>query len=95
MISFGDLTSEWEWFVALGLQKKPVELVDIPDAAHLLERPRQRYVAMQGLVDWFRFWLQDYEDPDPAKKAQSLRWEHLRELRNADAQAGQEASSTR
>ncbi len=33
-----------------------------------------------GSVDWFRFWLQDYEDPDPAKKEQYVRWRELRKL---------------
>jgi hypothetical protein len=43
--------------------------------------------SQQGDVDWMRFWLQGYEAPDPAKKDQYKRWEHLRELRDADAQA--------
>ena len=29
---------------------------------------------MQGMVDWFRFWLQESEDPDPAKAEQYERW---------------------
>jgi len=38
-------------------------------------------VASQGgSVDWFRFWLQDYEDPDPAKAEQYARWRELRKL---------------
>jgi hypothetical protein len=36
-------------------------------------------MASQGLsVDWFRFWLQGYEDPDPAKVEQYKRWRELR-----------------
>lgn len=31
-------------------------------------------------LDWFRLWLQDYEDPDPAKAAQYMRWRELRKL---------------
>jgi len=31
-------------------------------------------------VDWFRFWLQDYQDPDPAKTEQYKRWRGLRKL---------------
>ena len=27
-----------------------------------------------GTVDWFRFWLQDYEDPDPAKSQHYTCW---------------------
>jgi len=33
-----------------------------------------------GSVDWFRFWLQDYEDPDPAKKEQYERWRGLKKM---------------
>jgi hypothetical protein len=35
---------------------------------------------MAGSVDWFPFWLLDYEDPDPAKKEQYERWRGLREM---------------
>jgi hypothetical protein len=37
-------------------------------------------VSQGGSVDWFRFWLQDYEDPDPAKAEQYQRWRELRKL---------------
>jgi dipeptidyl aminopeptidase/acylaminoacyl peptidase len=87
LVSFGDLTSEWEWFVGAQLMGKPVELVDIAGAKHLLERPQDRYIAMQGIVDWYRFWLQGYERPNPDDLDQYKRWEHLRELRGAGAKA--------
>jgi hypothetical protein len=29
------------------------------------------------LVDWFRFWLKNEEDPDPAKAEQYKRWREL------------------
>ncbi|HET9445548.1 MAG TPA: hypothetical protein VFO35_04770, partial [Steroidobacteraceae bacterium] len=31
-------------------------------------------------VDWFRFWLQDIEDPEPGKAEQYERWRKLRQL---------------
>jgi len=31
-----------------------------------------------------RFWLQDYEDPDPAKAEQYARWRKLREMQKAN-----------
>jgi dipeptidyl aminopeptidase/acylaminoacyl peptidase len=70
----------WEWFAALSLQKKPVDYVLLPDAAHLVVKPWERIVAQQGLVDWFRFWLKGEEDPDPAKAEQYVRWRELRKL---------------
>jgi hypothetical protein len=36
--------------------------------------------SQDGNVDWFRFWLQDYEDQNPAKQEQYRRWRALREL---------------
>ena len=37
--------------------------------------------AQEAIVEWFRFWLQDYEDPSPAKAEQYKRWRELRALR--------------
>jgi len=72
------LLGEWEWFSGLSRLGKPVVLVYIPDGAHLLEKPWERLTSQQGNVDWFRFWLQSEEDPDPAKAAQYARWRALR-----------------
>jgi hypothetical protein len=64
IVALGDpnLLEMWEWYSALRLQNKPVEFVEIPDAPHLLERPKDRLEAMQGLVEWFQFWLQGLKD---------------------------------
>jgi len=35
------------------------------------------------VVDWFRFWLQGYEDPDQAKTEQYRGWEHLCDMQIA------------
>jgi dipeptidyl aminopeptidase/acylaminoacyl peptidase len=76
------LLSEWEWFVTERAQQKPAELVLIQNGTHMLEKPRDRYIAMQGMVDWFRFWLQDYVDPDPSKQLQYKRWQAFKEMKN-------------
>jgi hypothetical protein len=44
----------------------------------------ERLTSQQTNVDWFRFWLHGYEDPDPAKAAQYRRWERLRKLQQAN-----------
>jgi hypothetical protein len=31
-----------------------------------------------GHTDWFRFWLQGYEDPDPAKRQQYVHWREMK-----------------
>jgi hypothetical protein len=88
LVSIGDRLSQWEWFVAGKMQQKPVELVEIADGNHLLERPWDREIAMQGIVDWFRYWLQDYLDPDPDKRPQYARWEKLKILELKQEQDG-------
>jgi dipeptidyl aminopeptidase/acylaminoacyl peptidase len=70
----------WEWFCGLFLQNKPVEFVEIPGGVHMLRNPSQRRIAMQGMVDWFGFWLKGDEDPDPSKADQYARWRELRKL---------------
>jgi dipeptidyl aminopeptidase/acylaminoacyl peptidase len=79
LVSLSDPTSLWEWFEGLRLQNKPVEMIAIPGSSHILERPLDRLTVMQGLVDWYRFWLQDYCDPNPAKRDQYKRWNELRQ----------------
>jgi len=71
---------EWEWFAGLSRLHKPVELIEIPYGEHVLVRPWERLVSQQGTVDWFSFWLQSYEDPDPGKTEQYVRWRKLRTL---------------
>jgi hypothetical protein len=53
------------------------------EGTHALSNPAQRMVSQGGSVDWFRFWLQDYEDPAAAKAEQYKRWRELRRLQQA------------
>lgn len=76
----------WEWFVGLSHLKKPVELVYLPEADHVLVKPLDRLVSQQGNVDWFCFWLKHEEDCDPDKAGEYTRW---RALRTAAVQAAQ------
>lgn len=76
------LQYNWEPFVGLKRLGKPIELVWLPEAEHHPVKPSERMTAQQGNVDWFRFWLQDYEDPDPGKQSQYIRWRKLRKMHN-------------
>jgi len=69
---------EWEWFSSLSILRKPVEMIVMQDDAHELIKPWHRYVSLQGNVDWFDFWLNEREDPDPQKSDQYRRWEAMR-----------------
>jgi dienelactone hydrolase len=57
---------------------RPVDLLYFPTAPHSTKQPRHRWRSLTTHVDWWRFWLQDHEDPDPAKAAQYQRWRELR-----------------
>ena len=74
-----DLNPYWGMFARMKLRSRPVEMIHIPLASHILRRPKARYTSQQGNVDWFAFWLQGYEDPDPSKTEQYARWRKLRQ----------------
>ena len=81
MSAAGDrLLDMWEPYAILTAMHKPVELLMLRTRAHPTWQPAVRYASQQGAVDWFRFWLQGYEDPDSAKAAQYRRWEKLCEM---------------
>jgi dipeptidyl aminopeptidase/acylaminoacyl peptidase len=69
-----------EFHNALYAQGKPVELIWFPGGIHILQLPSEREGSMQQVVDWFRFWLQDYERPSvPEDPDRYVRWRKLRE----------------
>lgn len=53
---------------------RPVELWAFPDEVHIKWQPRHQLAANARNLDWFRYWLQGWIDPDPAKAAQYRRW---------------------
>jgi dipeptidyl aminopeptidase/acylaminoacyl peptidase len=69
---------EWELYSSLYMQHKPVDMIYFPNGTHIHQEPLERLESQQGNVDWMRFWLQGYEDPDPAKRKQYERWHKLR-----------------
>jgi dipeptidyl aminopeptidase/acylaminoacyl peptidase len=78
------LVDMWEPYAALRRMNKPVDLIVLADdATHVLTNPAERMVSQGGTVDWFRFWLQGYEDPSEAKVDQYHRWENLCDMQVA------------
>jgi dipeptidyl aminopeptidase/acylaminoacyl peptidase len=69
---------EWELYASLYMQHKPVDLIYFPEGTHIHQRPLERLESQQGNVDWLRFWLQDYEDPDLNKRSQYQRWREMK-----------------
>ena len=68
----------WETYTVLRQAQRPVEFVLFPEGSHVLRKPAERMASQGGNVDWFRFWLQGYEDPVAAKQEQYARWRALR-----------------
>src|SRR3984885_144174 len=73
-----------EVFQGVSQRAKPVEWYYYPNDVHEPEHPKARIASLQRNVDWFRFWLQGYERPNPEDPDQYTRWRHLRDLRDAD-----------
>jgi dipeptidyl aminopeptidase/acylaminoacyl peptidase len=86
-----DLAFMWGPYAAMRYLHKPVDLILLNNSEHVLSNPTARMASQGGSVDWFRFWLQDYEDPDPAKVEQYRRWESLRTLQSAQRSASNES----
>lgn len=72
--------------------QKPTELLNFyPEGVHTLVKPGQRMTSQQTTVDWFRFWINGEEDPDPAKGEQYAHWRELRKLQQA-SEAGRKGN---
>ena len=75
-----DLLFMWEAYAGLRYLHKPVDLLLLNTTEHALSNPAMRMASQGGAVDWYRFWLQGYEDPNPAKAEQYERWRALRSI---------------
>ena len=79
----------WETYAGLRVLHKPVDLIMLSAYEHVLTKPGARAASQGGTVDWFRFWLQGYEDPDPVKAGRVCSLAQV----EVDAIAGQEVAS--
>jgi hypothetical protein len=68
-----------ETFTALREHGKSVELYVFPGEHHIKWQPVHRAAIYARNLDWFSFWLQGREDPDPAKAEQFRRWRAMRD----------------
>lgn len=65
-------------YARLAAAGTPTELYAFPDEAHIKVQPRHRLAVYERNLDWFRYWLQDYRDPESANDEQYRRWDRLR-----------------
>jgi len=80
------LLSMWLPYAGLRYLNKPVDLVMLNTYEHELTNPSARLASQGGSIDWFRFWLQGYEDPDTAKTEQYARWRQLKKMQDENEQ---------
>lgn len=79
---------EQEYVIALDyaiplIHEHLADLYAFPNEPHQKFQPRHKLAAYERNLDWFRFWLQGYEDPDPAKRAQYAHWEEMKKALSA------------
>jgi dipeptidyl aminopeptidase/acylaminoacyl peptidase len=67
------------------VRRHQAEIYVFPDETHIKFQPRHKLAAYERNLDWFRFWLQNYEDPNPTKAAQYKIWRDMRVAREAKA----------
>lgn len=61
------------------VRRHQADIYVFPDETHIKYQPRHKLAVYERNVDWFRFWLQGYEDPDPAKQKQYVHWREMRD----------------
>ena len=74
---------EQEYVMALDyaiplIRDQRADLYVFPNEPHQKLQPRHKLAAYERNIDWFRFWLQGYEDPDPAKREEFKRWRAMK-----------------
>jgi len=73
---------EQEYLFALGyaiplMLSNRADVYVFPNEPHNKFQPRHKLAVYTRNLDWFRFWLQGYEDPDPSKALQYAHWRSM------------------
>lgn len=77
--------SDEEYLLALdGFERlreyhQPIEMFVFPSEHHGKSQPVHKLAVAERTEDWFDFWLNCKESPDPTKREQYARWRRLRE----------------
>lgn len=67
-----------DYVIPLLLDKR-ADLYVFPNEPHQKFQPKHKLAAYERNLDWFRFWLQGYEDPSLDKRVQYEHWHVLRD----------------
>lgn|GEM_PF-1051171 len=81
--TLGSVLGLWETYAVLRSSGRAVDMVVFDQGNHVQTRPAERLASQGGNMDWFRFWLQNVEDPSAAKAEQYVRWRELRTQQSA------------
>jgi dipeptidyl aminopeptidase/acylaminoacyl peptidase len=78
--------SEQEYIMALNysiplINAHRADLYVFPNEPHQKFQPKHKLAAYERNLDWFRFWLQGYEDLSPLKVEQYSHWREMRAAR--------------
>lgn len=60
------------------MRRHQADIYVFPNETHIKFQPRHKLAVYERTVDWFRFWLQGYEDPSPAKVGQYRVWRQMK-----------------
>jgi hypothetical protein len=60
------------------MRSNRADIYVFPNEPHNKFQPRHKLAVYARNLDWFRFWLQGYEDPDPSKAPQYAHWRSMR-----------------
>jgi len=69
-----------DWSIPL-VKGRLAELHVFADEAHFKFQPKHKLAVYERNLDWFRFWLQGYEDPAPSKAEQYRHWRTMRDAK--------------
>jgi dipeptidyl aminopeptidase/acylaminoacyl peptidase len=68
----------WPYIERFGVLRKPIDVYYYPGASHDARQPMTRWYSLSRTEQWFRYWLQGWRDPDPAKRDQYAKWDAMR-----------------
>jgi dipeptidyl aminopeptidase/acylaminoacyl peptidase len=60
------------------MRRHQADIYAFPDETHIKFQPRHKLAVYERNVDWFRFWLQGFEDPSPDKAGQYSIWRAMK-----------------
>lgn len=77
-VADSEMLPETQTVTALRDLGKPIEMYVFPSEAHIKAQPRHRYNIYKRSTQWFEFWLENRQEPDPVDTDEYKEWTALR-----------------